>query len=124
MSIYRGFSTVNSSKRFKITDADLVKQDLINHFNIRKGEKLMQPEFGTIVWGLLFEPLTNDLKNAVVADITQIVNYDPRVNVNDVQVTQKEHGLQILISLTYANTNQSDALFLNFNGNTQKLTYA
>jgi len=124
MSIYRGFSTVNNSKRFKITDADLVKQDLINHFNIRKGEKLMQPEFGTIIWGLLFEPLTNDLKNAVVADITQIINYDPRVNVNDVQVTQKEHGLQILISLTYANTNQSDALFLNFNGNTQKLTYA
>lgn len=124
MSTYRGFSTVNSSKRFKITDAELVKQDLINHFNIRKGEKLMQPEFGTIVWGLLFEPLTNDLKNAVVADITQIVNYDPRVNVNDVQVTQKEHGLQILISLTYANTNQSDVMFLNFNGNTQKLTYA
>lgn len=124
MSIYRGFSTVNNSKRFKITDAELVKQDLINHFNIRKGEKLMQPEFGTIIWGLLFEPLTNDLKNAVVADITQIINYDPRVNVNDVQVTQKEHGLQILISLTYANTNQSDALFLNFNGNTQKLTYA
>ena len=124
MSTYRGFSTVNSNKRFKITDAELVKQDLINHFNIRKGEKLMQPEFGTIVWGLLFEPLTNDLKNAVVADITQIVNYDPRVNINDVQVTQKEHGLQILISLTYANTNQSDVMFLNFNGNTQKLTYA
>ncbi len=124
MSIYRGFSTVNNSKRFKITDAELVKQDLINHFNIRKGEKLMQPEFGTIIWGLLFEPLTNDLKNAVVADITQIINYDPRVNVNDVQVTQKDYGLQILISLTYATTNQSDALFLNFNGNTQKLTYA
>jgi phage baseplate assembly protein W len=124
MSIYRGFSTVNNSKRFKITDAELVKQDLINHFNIRKGEKLMQPEFGTIIWGLLFEPLTNDLKSAVVADITQIVNYDPRVNVNDVQVTQKDYGLQILISLTYATTNQSDALFLNFNGNTQKLTYA
>jgi phage baseplate assembly protein W len=124
MSTYRGFSTINSSKRFKITDAALIKQDLVNHFNIRKGEKLMQPNFGTIIWGLLFEPMTNDLKTAVVADITQIINYDPRVNVNDVQVTQQDYGLQILISLSYSNTNQTDALFLNFNGNTQKLTYA
>jgi phage baseplate assembly protein W len=124
MSTYRGFSTINAAKRFKITDADLIKQDLINNFNIRKGEKLMQPNFGTIIWGLLFEPLTNDLKNAVVADITQIINYDPRVNVNNVDVIQQEHGLQILVSLTYSNTNQSDTLFLNFNGNSQKLTYA
>ena len=124
MSTYRGFSTINVAKRFKITDADLIKQDLINNFNIRKGEKLMQPNFGTIIWGLLFEPLTNDLKNAVVADITQIINYDPRVNVNNVEVIQQEHGLQILVSLTYSNTNQTDALFLNFNGNSQKLTYA
>lgn len=124
MSTYRGFSTVNSNKRFKITDAALVKQDLINHFNIRKGEKLMQPDFGTIIWGLLFEPLTNDLKNAVVADITQIISYDPRVQVDNVEVNQQDYGLQILISLTYTNTNQSDALLLNFNSATQKLSYS
>lgn len=124
MTTYKGFSTVNSRKNFKITDADLIKRDLINHFNIRKGEKLMQPEFGTIIWGLLFEPLTNDLKNAVVADITQIISYDPRVQVNNVEVNQQEHGLQILISLTYTNTNQVDALFLNFNSASQKLTYS
>ena len=124
MSTYRGFSTINATKRFKVTDTDLIKQDLVNNFNIRKGEKLMQPNFGTIIWGLLFEPLTNDLKNAVVADITQIINYDPRVIVNDVEVIQQEHGLQILVALTYSTTNQTDALFLNFNGNSQKLTYA
>lgn len=124
MSTYRGFSTAGNGKRFKVTDAALVKQDLINHFNIRKGEKLMQPEFGTIIWSLLFEPLTNDLKNAIVADITQIISYDPRVQVNNVEVNQQEHGLQILITLTYTNTNQVDALFLNFNSATQKLTHS
>jgi phage baseplate assembly protein W len=124
MSTYRGFSTVNNNKRFKVTDAALVKQDLINHFNIRKGEKLMQPDFGTIIWGLLFEPLTNDLKNAVVADITQIISYDPRVQVNNVEVNQQEYGLQILITLTYTNTNQVDALLMNFDSATQKLTHS
>ena len=93
MAIYRGFSTQSKLKKFKLVDADLIKQDLINHFNIRKGEKLMNPNFGTVIWGMLFEPLTNDVKNQIVKDITDIINYDPRVNVNNVEVTQYEHGL-------------------------------
>jgi phage baseplate assembly protein W len=124
MSIYRGFSTVGQSKKFRATDAALIKQDLINHFNIRKGEKLMNPNFGTIVWGLLFEPMTNDVKQAVVQDISQIVGYDPRVNVNDVTVNEFDHGLQILVNLTYVNNNQSDVLLLNFNKQSQQLSYA
>jgi phage baseplate assembly protein W len=124
MSIYRGFSTVGQSKKFRATDAALIKQDLINHFNIRKGEKLMNPNFGTIVWGLLFEPLTNDVKQAVVQDISQIVGYDPRVNVNDVTVNELDHGLQILVNLTYVNNNQSDVLLMNFNKQSQQLSYA
>jgi phage baseplate assembly protein W len=124
MSIYRGFSTVGQSKKFRATDSALIKQDLINHFNIRKGEKLMNPNFGTIVWGLLFEPMTNDVKQAVVQDISQIVGYDPRVNVNDVTVNELDHGLQILVNLTYVNNNQSDVLLMNFNKQSQQLSYA
>jgi phage baseplate assembly protein W len=124
MAIYRGFSTVGQSKKFRATDAALIKQDLINHFNIRKGEKLMNPNFGTIIWNMLFEPLTNDVKQAVVADITSICGYDPRVNVNNVTVNELDHGLQIIVDLTYVNNNQSDYLLMNFNKESQKLTYA
>lgn len=123
MAIYRGFSTQSKLKKFKLVDADLIKQDLINHFNIRKGEKLMNPNFGTVIWGMLFEPLTNDVKNQIVKDITDIINYDPRVNVNNVEVTQYEHGLQVLVDLTYINSNQSDILFMNFNANAKSLSY-
>jgi phage baseplate assembly protein W len=124
MAIYRGFSTQGQSKKFRATDAALIKQDLINHFNIRKGEKLMNPAFGTIIWSMLFEPLTNDTKEAIVTDITQIINYDPRVNVNNVTVNELDHGLQVIIDLTYINKNQSDVLLMNFNNQSQKLAYA
>jgi phage baseplate assembly protein W len=123
MAIYRGFSTQGQSKKFRATDAALIKQDLINHFNIRKGEKLMNPAFGTIIWSMLFEPLTNDTKEAIVTDITQIINYDPRVNVNNVTVNELDHGLQVIIDLTYINNNQSDVLLMNFNSQSQKLAY-
>ena len=45
---YRGFSTINQVKKFRLTDIELVKRDLINHFGIKKGQKLMNPEFGSI----------------------------------------------------------------------------
>ena len=51
--LYKGFSTYNRSKRFTVTDLDLIKQDIFNHFNIKKGEKLMQPAFGTTIWDTL-----------------------------------------------------------------------
>ena len=60
-------------------DVDLVKQDLINHFNIRKGEKLMQPNFGSIIWGMLFEPLPDHVNQVIVDDVSPVVGYDPRL---------------------------------------------
>ena len=51
---YKGFSSQETKSNFKLYDIDLVKQDIINHFYIRKGEKLMNPDFGTVIWDLLF----------------------------------------------------------------------
>ena len=64
---YRGFTTINVAKKFRLVDFDLVKQDLINHFNIKKGEKLMQPNFGSIIWNCLYEPLTPEVKAAITS---------------------------------------------------------
>ena len=60
---YRGISTANPNNTSStLYDIALIKQDIINHFHIRQGEKLENPEFGTIIWDVLFEPLTDKLK--------------------------------------------------------------
>ena len=56
MVIYKGFSSLTSAKKYHLTDFELVKQDLYNHLHIKPGEKLMNPDYGCIVWSLLFEP--------------------------------------------------------------------
>jgi len=41
IATYKGFSTINNDFGSpKLTDTDLIKRDLLNHFAIRKGEKL------------------------------------------------------------------------------------
>ena len=112
---YKGFSTIDQTKKFRLTDFELIKRDLLNHFAIRKGEKLMNAEFGSIIWNLLFEPLTADVKALIVGDINRIIGSDPRIRVDDVLVDQFDMGLQIQVELTILPDNYSDIVNLTFN---------
>jgi phage baseplate assembly protein W len=121
MSTYRGFSTINRNKRFRLTDFELIKQDLINHFYIRKGEKLQNPDFGTIIWSMLFENLTPDIKSIIQEDVKRIVTTDPRLQVENILVTEYEHGLQIELELSTIAENQTEVMRLSFDRSTGNL---
>jgi phage baseplate assembly protein W len=121
-SKYKGFSTIGQNTKFRLTDFDLVKRDILNHFYIRKGEKLMNPSFGTIIWNVLYEPFTEDLKSVIQADIKAIANYDPRVSFDNIVVTEYDQGLQILLELRYLQTNQTNLMNLQFDSNSRTLT--
>ncbi len=113
--MYRGFSTVSTStENFTLFDLELVKQDLLNHFYVRQGERLMQPTFGTIIWDLLFEPLTEQIKDLILQNVNTIINYDPRITAKNVIVTSYESGIQIECHLTYLPYNVSQVLQLRF----------
>jgi phage baseplate assembly protein W len=98
---YRGFSTVNEAEGFKLYDFELIKQDIINHFHIRQGEKLSDPTFGSVIWDLLFEPFTDRVKEIIIENITQIINYDPRVSVQQILVDTYESGIQVECVITF-----------------------
>ena len=80
----------------------------------------MNPEFGTIIWDMLFEPLNEDTKNAIIQDIKKIVANDPRIAVQNVIVTQFDRGLQIELEIIYISTNQVDKLAIQFDQQSQK----
>lgn len=121
-TVYKGFSTFNRDKKFRVVDFELVKQNLYNHFNIRKGEKLMQPNFGSNIWNMLFEPLTEEVRQIIVDDVKSVVSYDPRVSVSNVLVTQFDHGIQLVVELSYIPSNQLETLVLNFDNRSRSLT--
>tara|TARA_Y100000385_G_scaffold285955_1_gene346895 strand:+ start:45 stop:479 length:435 start_codon:yes stop_codon:yes gene_type:complete len=112
---YRGISTVNNKNESKVLyDVSIIKQDIINHFHIRQGEKLENPTFGTIIWDVLFEPLTDDIREAVLENVTDIINSDPRVQVDSVFVEQQESGISIECTLRYLSYNISEKMRLDF----------
>jgi phage baseplate assembly protein W len=123
-AIYRGFSTHNRRKRFTLTDFDLVKQDIFNHFNIKKGEKLMQPNFGTEIWDVMFDPLDANLEEAFMHEIKAVCGADPRVTVQNVQLTKYDYGLEVNITLILTTQNYLDVMKMRFDENSKTLSLA
>lgn len=112
---YRGFSTVSdTTEGFALYDFELIKQDIVNHFHIRQGEKLSDPNFGTIIWDVLFEPFTNNIKEAIIQNVTDIVNYDPRVKVEQILVDTYESGIEVACTLSYLPYNISQQMLFRF----------
>ena len=82
----------------------------------------MNPDFGTIIWNVLFEPFTEEIKTAIVDDINNVVKYDPRINVDSVEVTQYDHGIQVTLSLTYIPSDQTGLMKMRFDQTSNSAT--
>lgn len=112
---YKGFSSVDTTNSgTRLYDFALVKQDLLNHFNTRKGERLMNPTFGSIIWDLIMEPLTDRVRQALEEDITRICNFDPRVTPTQIDLTEYPNGYILELTLLLNGTDQSTNLKLTF----------
>ena len=74
----------------------------------------MNPEFGTVIWDAIFEPLTESTKNAIVEDIRRILNSEPRIEPEAVKVDEYSSGILLELTVRYKVTNQSTNLKLSF----------
>jgi phage baseplate assembly protein W len=60
------------------------KNNLINLILTKKGERLMQPDFGCDVWKVLFEPIDN-IEVSIENSITDAVSiWLPYLNINEI----------------------------------------
>jgi phage baseplate assembly protein W len=143
MTQYVGFSTINSDKarstnlnsgigggpgtitepiivgkKFKLTDQNLVVQDFINALNIRQGEKVGQPGYGTTLWNFVFEPNTQDVTFALEQEIRRVATQDPRMIIDFVRTYPQENGILVEVQMAVAPYNQAALLSVFFNSST------
>ena len=100
MTTFIGFNTINQNKYFTLTDFELIKRDLLNAFNIRQGELIGVPSYGTTLWNNLFENQTQDTLNTVYDEIQRVAGGDPRVYISAIEVFPQQNGLLLQLELT------------------------
>jgi len=123
MATYYGYTSIGRDfVDTAATDSVLIRSDLINHLNTRQGERLMNPDFGCLVWDYIFDPFTDDVRFAVVENLQEIVAADPRIVLQSLEVTEWEHGLQVELNVMYVTNNQVEAMIVTFDGQSGKAT--
>jgi len=121
MTTFIGFTTIDRKTGTRtLEDKDLAIRDLLNHFYTRRGERLGEPEFGSILPELVFEPFDQLLIDLADEDVRTIINFDPRWNLVDYRIEPVENDLTITVQLTYVPDLTSSELFLRYR-NTEEI---
>ena len=114
---FKGFSSRAERQNFKVYDFECAKQDLINRLSVRKGERVENPEFGTIIYDALFEPFTDSLKESILEDVTENLNADPRIATEEIVVTEADKGIAIQATIRYVPLDITEKLQFSFDEN-------
>jgi len=110
-----GFNTVNQpNPPYSLTNLELVKRDILNHFATPMGARVMLPSFGTRIFEMLFDPFDEYTKNAIVEDAVRVVGSDPRVELVSVDVFQEDQALNVILTLLFRPESVTDNLFVTF----------
>lgn len=120
ISSFRGYSSIGTSFLSPVRhDLDLARQDLLNHFGTRKGERVMMPTFGSIIWELLFDPLDEETEKKIREDVVSIINNDPRWQLLTVDINEEPNALNVKIEVLYLPADEKVQLPLVYDKGTQ-----
>lgn len=124
MTIFVGYNSVDQFKKFTLVDLDLIKRDLLNAFNIRQGQLVGRPGYGTTLWDFLFESQMLDTETAIVEEIQRVVGGDPRIFVvGQPEIFPQDNGMLIQLDVQFIPSSEAERLSIFFNVLERRASY-
>jgi phage baseplate assembly protein W len=123
MATFIGFNTIGQNKQFTAVDFNLIKIDLLNAFNIRQGELVGRPGYGTIIWDYLFENQTQETEQAIYNEVQRVAAGDPRLYINLINLFPQQNGILLELELVVVPTTDAQRLSIFFDQSQRSATY-
>jgi phage baseplate assembly protein W len=123
MPTFIGFNTQNQFKKFTLIDTELVKRDLLNAFNVRQGQLVGRPEYGTSLWDNLFESQTSETEAAITREIERVAGGDPRIQISEIQLFSQLNGILIQVEIMVVPSTTTEQLSIFFNQQSRTASY-
>ena len=95
---------------------DSIKNNLINYFLTNRGDRYLNPTFGSILREKLFENVNSDLEDEIRTIVENALEiYFPRVEPKDIIISSDTDNnlIKFYLSYTISQTNISDELLIN-----------
>lgn len=119
--VYIGFSTVDrTAPPWTYQDVELVKRDLLNTLNTYRGERVMRPDYGTIIYDLLMNPFDEVTRNEMIEDVIRIIEDEPRAQLVSIDVSELDQTIRIDAVLNFIPQNVTEALFIEYDRRNQE----
>tara|TARA_B100000575_G_scaffold294588_1_gene311823 strand:+ start:4262 stop:4681 length:420 start_codon:yes stop_codon:yes gene_type:complete len=98
-----------------VKNENAIKQAIKNLVLTQKGEKLFQPEIGSGVYELLFEPMDPFTADSIRDEIINTLGqYEPRITIQGVKVSPNEETNQFDVTVEYRIVGQPIVETVNF----------
>lgn len=123
MATFIGFNTQQQFKKFTLVDGALIKRDLLNAFNIRQGQLPGRPAYGTVLWNYVFESQTNEVEQAIQAEVQRVAGGDPRLQIVSVNVFPQQNGLLLDVELQILPSTEAERLSIFFDQQSRRASY-
>ncbi len=111
-------SSIAGNVPFKLnyTTSEQIKSNVITYFSTKKGERFLNPNYGSNIANYLFNPITTttaDNLEQLIKD--ELASNFPQIFLKEIEVLQSIDEQQIVVSLSYTIfNNEEDTLEINF----------
>jgi phage baseplate assembly protein W len=123
MPTFIGFNTIDQNKKFTLVDFELIKRDLLNAFNIRQGELVGRPQYGTSIWDFVFENQLQETERALTAEIQRVAGGDPRLFVDSIELFPQQNGILIQLEISVVPSTDAERLSIFFDQTQRRASY-
>lgn len=82
-------------------DVLAIKNAIRNIFSFRPGHRILDPEFGNVLYLYLYEAINDVTINNLEKEVLNMLSYEPRINVLSIVITPLKDNNQINIEVKY-----------------------
>jgi phage baseplate assembly protein W len=117
-SIGSGLNVVDSNDILVSNDDDAIRNSLYNIFTTKKGQKILNPEFGASLDQYLFDKVNNFVGQSLGQNIFDTIKrYEPRINIISVDVYPFPDLNQYNVKIYYRKVNGEGMINLKLDRN-------
>ncbi len=123
MATFIGFNTIGQWKKFTLTDFELIQRDLLNAFNIRQGELVGRPSYGTNLWDFIFENQLEATQTQILKEVERVVGGDPRLYVASINAYPQNNGILLELEVSVVPSTDTERLNIFFDRDSRSASY-
>ena len=85
-----------------LKDVESIKNGIKNIFEWKKGERILLPDFGNDLESLVYEPINDLIIERAKNLIINMLRWEPRITIEDIEIKWPEDTNQIEVNLSYS----------------------